>query len=173
MNVYDTTNISAAINMYGPYEIDTGLLHISSLDFGDPARKHEMRCRLYILQSLLLLFHKYQSIQSHLSFIFFNRFKQRPSLPWTAILASSGLLTITFLLGHIFYAAINRIDAVEHDCRKMKELKHLAEAADIAKSQVQLQIFFISAFFFVSHDCVIDLDLINNLSFVVSCNGIT
>lgn len=45
VNVYDTTNVSAAINMFGPNETDTGLLHISSLDFGDPARKHEMRCR--------------------------------------------------------------------------------------------------------------------------------
>ncbi|PWA60805.1 CHASE-like protein [Artemisia annua] len=46
VNVYDTTNVSAAINMYGPDKTDTGLLHISSLDFGDPARRHEMRCRL-------------------------------------------------------------------------------------------------------------------------------
>ncbi|KAI3815111.1 hypothetical protein L1987_14767 [Smallanthus sonchifolius] len=107
VNVYDTTNISAAINMYGPDEIDTGLLHINSLDFGDPARKHEMHCR----------------------------FKQRPSPPWTAIMASGGVLIITFLLGHIFYAAINRIAAVERDYRKMMELKHRAEAADIAKSQ--------------------------------------
>ncbi|KAJ0514623.1 putative histidine kinase response regulator and transcription factor RR-A-type family [Helianthus annuus] len=107
VNVYDTTNASAAINMYGPEEIDTGFLHISSLDFGDPSRKHEMRCR----------------------------FKQRPPPPWTAILASGGVLIITFLLGHIFYAAINRIAAVEHDYRKMMELKHRAEAADVAKSQ--------------------------------------
>lgn len=107
VNVYDTTNISAPVNMYGPNETDTGLLHISSLDFGDPARNHEMRCR----------------------------FKQRPSAPWTAILASSGLLTITFLLGHIFYAAINRIDEVVRDVHEMMELKRRAEVADIAKSQ--------------------------------------
>ncbi|XP_071691848.1 histidine kinase 2-like isoform X2 [Rutidosis leptorrhynchoides] len=107
VNVYDTTNVSAAINMYGPKEVDTGLLHISNLDFGDPARKHEMRCR----------------------------FKQRPSAPWTAILASGGVLTITFLLGHIFYAAIKRIEAVERDFRKMMELKGRAVAADTAKSQ--------------------------------------
>lgn len=48
VNVYDITNVSSAINMYGPKQIDTGLLHISGLDFGDPARKHEMRCRLLI-----------------------------------------------------------------------------------------------------------------------------
>ncbi|XP_024980609.1 histidine kinase 2-like [Cynara cardunculus var. scolymus] len=107
VNVYDTTNVSAAINMYGPNETDTGLLHISSLDFGDPARKHEMRCR----------------------------FKQRSPTPWTAIVASGGVLIITFLLGHIFYAAISRIATVERDCREMMELKHRAEAADVAKSQ--------------------------------------
>ncbi|PWA72545.1 CHASE-like protein [Artemisia annua] len=47
VNVYDTTNVSATINMYDPHKTDktdTGLLHISSLDFGDPARRHEMRC---------------------------------------------------------------------------------------------------------------------------------
>ncbi|KAL8260683.1 hypothetical protein R6Q59_028636 [Mikania micrantha] len=107
VNVYDTTNVSAVINMYGPEEIDTGFLHVSSLDFGDPSRKHEMRCR----------------------------FKHRPSPPWTAILASSGVLTITFLLGHIFYAAINRIASVEHDCVQMMELTHRAKVADVAKSQ--------------------------------------
>ncbi|KAI3769556.1 hypothetical protein L6452_00664 [Arctium lappa] len=107
VNVYDTTNVSADINMYGPNETDTGLLHISSLDFGDPARRHEMRCR----------------------------FKNRPSTPWTAIAAASGQLIIVLLLGHIFYAAINRIDTVERDYQEMMELKHRAEAADVAKSQ--------------------------------------
>nr|GEU72341.1 histidine kinase 2 [Tanacetum cinerariifolium] len=107
VNVYDTTNTSAAIRMYGPDETDTGLLHISSLDFGDPARKHEMHCR----------------------------FKNKPSLPWTAICASAGELTIALLLGHIFYAAINRINTVERDFQEMMELKHRAEAADVAKSQ--------------------------------------
>lgn len=45
VNVYDKTNASAPINMYGTNVTDTGLLHISNLDFGDPARKHEMHCR--------------------------------------------------------------------------------------------------------------------------------
>lgn len=40
------------------------------------------------------------------------------------------------LLGHIFYAAINRIAKVEDDYREMRELKARAEAADVAKSQV-------------------------------------
>lgn len=107
VNVYDTTNASAPINMYGTNVTDTGLLHISNLDFGDPARKHEMHCR----------------------------FKQKPPPPWTAITASVGVLVITLLVGHIFHAAINRIAKVEGDYRQMMELKVRAEAADVAKSQ--------------------------------------
>lgn len=107
VNVYDTTNASSPITMYGTDVIDTGLLCISNLDFGDPLRKHEMHCR----------------------------FKQKPPLPWTAINASVGLLVITLLVGHIFYAAINRIAKVEEACRIMMNLKIRAEAADVAKSQ--------------------------------------
>lgn len=58
----------------------------------------------------------------------------------TAIIASIGVLTITFLLGHIFYAAINRIATVESDFREMMELRNRAEAADVAKSQVHQRI---------------------------------
>lgn len=46
VNVYDTTNASSPINMYGDEVTDTGLLQMSNLDFGDPQRKHEMHCRL-------------------------------------------------------------------------------------------------------------------------------
>lgn len=107
VSVYDTTDSSSPIKMYGDDENDTGLLHISYLDFGDAARKHEMQCR----------------------------FKHKTPLPWTAILASSGLLVIILLLGHILHAAINRISKVERDYWEMMQLKHRAEAADIAKSQ--------------------------------------
>ncbi|PNY07808.1 histidine kinase 2-like protein [Trifolium pratense] len=107
VNVYDTTNASAPITMYGTDVIDTGLLHISGLDFGDPLRKHEMHCR----------------------------FKHRPRLPWTPIYVSVGVFAITFLLGHIFHAAINQIAKVEDDYRQMRELLVRAEAADVAKSQ--------------------------------------
>ncbi|XP_050204888.1 histidine kinase 2 [Mercurialis annua] len=107
VNVYDTTNSSAPILMYGTNYVDTGLLYVSNLDFGDPMRKHEMHCS----------------------------FKQKPSLPWTAIIASSGVLVITLLVGHIFHAAISRIAKVEEDYRKMMMLKVRAEAADVAKSQ--------------------------------------
>ncbi|EEF30693.1 histidine kinase 1, 2, 3 plant, putative [Ricinus communis] len=107
VNVYDTTNASAPILMYGTDYVDTGLLHISNLDFGDPMRRHEMHCS----------------------------FKQKPTLPWTAINASVGVLVITLLVGHIFYAAISRIAKVEEDYREMMMLKVRAEAADVAKSQ--------------------------------------
>lgn len=107
VDVYDTTNASAPIKMYGSDVIDTGLLHISNLDFGDPQRKHEMHCR----------------------------FKQKPQLPWMAINASVGVLVITLLVGHIFYAAISRIAKVENDYDEMMKLKSRAEAADVAKSQ--------------------------------------
>ncbi|XP_019162776.1 PREDICTED: histidine kinase 2-like isoform X1 [Ipomoea nil] len=112
VNVYDTTNASAPIRMYGMEEADLDetdreLVHVSNLDFGDPARRHEMHCR----------------------------FKQKRPPPWTAIAASIGVLVITLLLGHIFHAAINRIAKFERDYQKMMDLKHRAEAADIAKSQ--------------------------------------
>lgn len=107
VNVYDTTNMSGPINMYGTDVVDTGLLHVSSLDFGDPSRKHEMHCR----------------------------FKHDRPFPWMPIMSAGGLLTISLLIAHIFHAAINRIDKVEEDYRKMMELKARAEAADVAKSQ--------------------------------------
>ncbi|XP_010542019.1 PREDICTED: histidine kinase 2 isoform X2 [Tarenaya hassleriana] len=107
VNVYDTTNASAPIRMYGSEIGDESHHHISTLDFGDPSRKHEMHCR----------------------------FKQKPPTPWSAIGTSGGLLVISFLLGYIFYEAINQIAKVEEDCQKMMELKARAEAADVAKSQ--------------------------------------
>ncbi|CAA2965920.1 histidine kinase 2 [Olea europaea subsp. europaea] len=107
VNVYDTTNKLAPIKMYGTDAVDTGLLHISNLDFGDPTRKHEMHCR----------------------------FKQKPPPPWQAITASTGVLVITLLLGHIFHAANNRIAKGERGYREMMALKHRAEIADVAKSQ--------------------------------------
>ena len=45
MDVYDTTNESYPISMYGSNVTDDELQHISTLNFGDPYRKHEMRCR--------------------------------------------------------------------------------------------------------------------------------
>ncbi|XP_074272633.1 histidine kinase 2-like isoform X2 [Silene latifolia] len=107
VNVYDTTNASAPINMYGTDVVDTGLLHVCGLDFGDPFRKHEMHCR----------------------------FKHQPSYPWMAITASGIVVTITMLVYYILLSAINRIIRVVEDWHKMKVLKARAEAADVAKSQ--------------------------------------
>lgn len=107
VNVYETTDEINPISMYGEDVVETGLLHVSSLDFGDPARKHEMHCR----------------------------FKHSAPTPWSAILAAVAILVIIFLLAYIFHATIIQIDKVERDFLKMSELKHLAEAADVAKSQ--------------------------------------
>jgi histidine kinase 2/3/4 (cytokinin receptor) len=41
------------------------------------------------------------------------------------------------LIGYIIYAAWSRYDTVKEDYRKMEALKKRAEAADVAKSQVQ------------------------------------
>ena len=47
VNVYDVTNSSDPLIMYGnQYEVgDMAPEHVSRLDFGDPYRKHEMMCR--------------------------------------------------------------------------------------------------------------------------------
>ncbi|PON54978.1 Histidine kinase [Trema orientale] len=107
VNVYDTTNHSHPISMYGSDVSDDGLQHISSLNFGDPFRKHEMHCR----------------------------FKHKPPWPWLAITTSIGILVIALLIGYIFHATVNRIAKVEDDYHEMMELKKRAEAADVAKSQ--------------------------------------
>ncbi|KAK7400024.1 hypothetical protein VNO78_11222 [Psophocarpus tetragonolobus] len=107
VNVYDTTNHTHPIAMYGSNESGDVFYHVSTLNFGDPFRKHEMHCR----------------------------FKQKPPWPWLAITTSIGILVIALLVGHIFHATVNRIAKVEDDYREMMELKKRAEAADIAKSQ--------------------------------------
>ncbi|EEF47455.1 histidine kinase 1, 2, 3 plant, putative [Ricinus communis] len=107
VDVYDTTNESHPISMYGSNVSDNGLQHVSALNFGDPHRKHEMHCR----------------------------FKQKAPWPWLAITTSIGVLVIVLLIGHIFHATVNRIAKVEDDYHEMMELKKRAEAADIAKSQ--------------------------------------
>ncbi|XP_020229815.1 histidine kinase 3 [Cajanus cajan] len=107
VNVYDTTNHTHPIVMYGSNESGDVFYHVSTLNFGDPFRKHEMHCR----------------------------FKQKPQWPWLAITTSIGILVIALLVGHIFHVTVNRIADVEDDCLKMMELQKRAVAADIAKSQ--------------------------------------
>ncbi|KAK4488752.1 hypothetical protein RD792_004536 [Penstemon davidsonii] len=107
VNVYDTSNSSRPISMYGSNTSSDGLHRVSALNFGDPFRKHEMHCR----------------------------FKQKPPWPWVAITTSVGILIITLLVAQIFHATMNRIAKVEDDYHEMMELKKRAEAADVAKSQ--------------------------------------
>lgn len=47
VNVYDITNASDPLIMYGPHTSDgfMPLSHVCMLDFGDPFRKHQMLCR--------------------------------------------------------------------------------------------------------------------------------
>lgn len=106
VNVYDTTN-EKPISMYGSNDTGGGMYHNSTLNFGDPSRRHEMHCR----------------------------FMQKPPLPWLAITSSLGTLVIALLTGYIFHATVHRIAKVEDDYQNMMELKKRAEAADIAKSQ--------------------------------------
>ncbi|CAN1794515.1 Histidine kinase 3 [Linum perenne] len=107
VNVYDTTNHSHPISMYGSNVSLDRLEHVSSLNFGDPFRSHEMRCR----------------------------FKQKAPLPMAAILASNGLLLISLLIGFSVHETMKRFATVEDECNEMKKLKKLAEAADVAKSE--------------------------------------
>ncbi|KAF3795470.1 Histidine kinase 3 [Nymphaea thermarum] len=128
VNVYDTTNASHSISMYGPTVLDNRQRHVSPLNFGDPFRKHEMQCR----QDGSF---PYLELTCAFPHIALGRFKQKPPLPWLAITTSLGILVIALLVGHIFYAAMARIAKVEDDYREMMELKVRAEAADVAKSQ--------------------------------------
>nr|XP_019707528.1 probable histidine kinase 3 isoform X2 [Elaeis guineensis] len=45
VNVYDTTKPNTPIRMYGSNMMGNGIYHSSTLHFGDPFRKHEMKCR--------------------------------------------------------------------------------------------------------------------------------
>ncbi|TVU20662.1 hypothetical protein EJB05_36880 [Eragrostis curvula] len=107
VNVYDTTNQSHPISMYGSSGTCSGMCKVSTLNFGDPLRKHEMHCR----------------------------FMQRPPWPWLAITTSVGTLVIALLVGYIAHATAKRIIKVDDDYQEMMELKKRAEAADVAKSQ--------------------------------------
>ncbi|XP_023548203.1 histidine kinase 4-like [Cucurbita pepo subsp. pepo] len=109
VHVYDITNYSDPLVMYGhQYEDgDMSLLHESKLDFGDPFRKHEMICRYH---------------------------QKAPTL-WTALTTAFLFFVIGLLVGYILYGAATHIVKVEDDFHEMQELKVLAEAADVAKSQ--------------------------------------
>lgn len=64
VKLFDTTNHTSAIKMYGSdFPASGDLQHISSIDFGDPTRKHEMHCRYQSLcyQNLYIFLYFYSS----------------------------------------------------------------------------------------------------------------
>ncbi|KAK4371254.1 hypothetical protein RND71_010729 [Anisodus tanguticus] len=109
VNVYDVTNSSDPLIMYGHQNPngDASLKHVSKLDFGDPFRKHEMICR-YLYEA---------------------------PISWGAVTTAVFIFTIFLLIGYTGYKSASHINKVEDDFHKMQELKVQAEAADVAKSQ--------------------------------------
>ncbi|KAK6146661.1 hypothetical protein DH2020_020530 [Rehmannia glutinosa] len=109
VNVYDITNSSDPLIMYGHHsqDGDMSLKHVSKLDFGDPFRKHEMICR----------------------------YLQKAPTSGIAIQTPVFIFLIGSLIGYMAYGAGIHIVKVEDDFNKMQELKVQAEAADVAKSQ--------------------------------------
>ncbi|KAM0843060.1 hypothetical protein ACQ4PT_057952 [Festuca glaucescens] len=100
VNVYDTTN-SRPIRMH--CSNDTGscstcISHNSTLNFGDPSRRHEMHCR----------------------------FTQRSPWPWLAITSSFGTLVTALQVGYKFYAVLNHIPKVESSFQNMAGIKKRA-----------------------------------------------
>lgn len=108
VSVFDTTNLSEPLVMYGPEaSSESTLSHISILDFGDPFRRHQMQCRL----------------------------ARKVPYPTLAIGFAGGVLAFVALISAMVYNAHTHVKKVEEGYRKMEELKVQAEAADIAKSQ--------------------------------------
>ncbi|XP_057777672.1 histidine kinase 4 isoform X2 [Salvia miltiorrhiza] len=109
VNVYDVTNSSDPLIMYGhqSLESDMSLKHVSRLDFGDPFRRHEMICG----------------------------YLQEAPTSWIELTTSFFVFVIGILIGYMIYSAAIHIVKVEDDFDKMQELKVQAEAADVAKSQ--------------------------------------
>ncbi|XP_052205145.1 histidine kinase 4 [Diospyros lotus] len=109
VNVFDVTNSSDPLIMYGHQyqDGDMSLKHDSSLDFGDPFRKHQMVCR----------------------------YLQKAPTSWTALTTAFLFFVIVLLVGYMIYGAAIHIVKVEDDFHKMQELKGQAEAAGVAKSQ--------------------------------------
>lgn len=109
VNVYDITNTSDPLIMYGleNQECDISLERLSMLDFGDPFRRHQMICR----------------------------YLQKAPTAWTAITTASLIFVIGLLVGYMIYGAALHIVKVEDDFDQMEKLKVRAEAADVAKSQ--------------------------------------
>jgi histidine kinase 2/3/4 (cytokinin receptor) len=82
VNVYDITNELCPLVMYGHTNVSKSEnTYVSPLDFGDPLRKHEMRCRwvpilhsswMNCLSNLLLPLPLYYSVAFFCLFKFFD-----------------------------------------------------------------------------------------------------
>ncbi|KAL7260190.1 hypothetical protein ACSBR1_005954 [Camellia fascicularis] len=109
VNVFDITNSSDPLIMYGHQyqDGDVSLKRVSTLDFGDPFRNHQMVCR----------------------------YLEKAPTSWTALTTAFLFFVIFFLVGYMIYSAAKHIGKVEDDFHEMQELKVRAEAADVAKSQ--------------------------------------
>ncbi|CAI0457380.1 unnamed protein product [Linum tenue] len=109
VNVYDVTNSSDPLIMYGHEDQagDMSLVLESKLDFRDPFRRHKMVCRYH------------------------------DDAPWnSSAIVTTILFSMTgILVGYILYGAGNHIVRIEDERNEMEELKSRAEAADVAKSQ--------------------------------------
>lgn len=97
VNVYDTTH-STPIRMHRSNDTCSciaSICHNSTLNFGDPSRRHEMHCR----------------------------FTQRSPWPWLAITSSFGTLVTALLVGYKFYAVVNHTPKVESSFQNMVRIK--------------------------------------------------
>jgi hypothetical protein len=85
VNVYDITNESMPLVMYGHTHVEKALnTYVSELDFGDPLRKHEMRCRFKISSNLP--FHRCILIPGSILQIF----SASVAVPWTSTKSQPG-----------------------------------------------------------------------------------
>lgn len=58
VNVHDVTNDTKPLMMYGHTKVERSqVTYVTELDFGDPDRKHEMRCRCVGLFHALSILH--------------------------------------------------------------------------------------------------------------------
>lgn len=83
VNVYDVTNSSDPLIMYGNHCLDgdMSLLHESNLDFGDPFRKHQMICRS-VCTLLLMIIRCIQWYYCWVSHVSKSRYKADTILPF-------------------------------------------------------------------------------------------
>jgi len=101
VSVYDTTR-PEPIRMHGSNDTGSSCIacisHSSTLNFGDPSRRHEMHCR----------------------------FTQGSPWPWPAITSSFGTLVTVLLFGYKFNAVVNHNLKVENGLQNMVGIKKRA-----------------------------------------------